>query len=471
MNGNRTQRLTIGLALAGVLVAAGCIEEEKRDDPVTADGGADSDGGGGTSDTVSDSASSGGDVDGTDGGSSSSGSSGGADVGIQTVPTAFKAACTTETDCKKNHLCIDGACVPKLASTITSKITDPSNDNQPTAKTVELGCIGKSIADLSKGLPAVAEVTMWGRVDRFGGGGLTVDVEVTVFRAEDFKPEACAQIVDKAASWACYGDDSKVGKPLAKVVSVDPADAAAKGWDVTGRKYKDGEDCSDGVHLECPHGSVCDKIDNVVQCGKNHGVFAMEKMPTNTPLIIRTRPLKFDNPSGWHDSYLWNVVLFSDRLDDKGAGKQPTKYVDKDTYRYNPTIVGQGQWDLVPETIGILGGITDGYGVIGGRIRDCGDAQRRSWPIVDAKVGIGIPPAGLTYFNDSETSTVPNKSRTTTNILGRYAAVDIPPGPNRVAVVGRLDGKDVTLSSTEVYVIPNALVIVSTPGYNPQLNK
>ena len=310
---------------------------------------------------------------------------------------------------------------------------------------------------------------MWGRVDRFGGGAVTTDVDVAVFLAADFHPEKCAGIEEPADQQTCLRSD-KVGKPLVTVLSIDPDTAEAKGWNMPRPKKAD-EECDKGHHFQCPHGYVCDKIDGFPKCGKGHGVYALEGVPLNTRLVLRTRASKPNDPAGWHDTYTYDVVLFSTHLDAKTGGIQPTKYAGADTVLYNPTIVGEGQWQLVPSTIGIVGGIYEGDGVIGGRIRDCGTTDRRSWPISDARVGIGVPPEGISYFNDSELDPVPNKNRVTTNVVGRYAAVGIPPGPNRVAVLGQIDGKQVELGVQDVYVIPNALVIASMPGFIPHWNK
>lgn len=450
---------TFAALLAAVALVFGCVEEEKRDPKpdVSDDGGA------------SDGASSGGTSSGgtSSGGTSSGGTSSG---GTQTVPTEFKPACAKAEECKTNHLCVQGVCVPKLVGNKTTQITDPTNDNTPSSEAVNTDCFGKSLEDRVKGLPEVATVTMWGRVDRFGGGGPTVNIEVAVFRKSDFKPEACAHLVSPKDSGACYGDESKVGKPLAKVVSLNAADAEKKGWEVK-RPIATDKECTKGQHLDCPHGDTCDKVDGFPKCTFQHGLYAIPGMPTNVPLIVRTSAVDAEDPNGWRVSYIWNVVLFSDRLDPKGEGEQPTAHIGQDTYRYNPTIVGEGQWKLVPDTIGVLGGISDGHGVLGGRVRDCGTDKRRSWSMVNAKIGVGVPPEGLTYFNNSETDTVPNKSRTETNLIGRYAAVGIPAGPNRVAVLGKIDGKDTPLAASDVFVIPNSLVIVSLPGNVPYLNK
>lgn len=380
----------------------------------------------------------------------------------------FAPACQVDSACGTHSSCLDGVCVPTASADKVTTISDPGNDNLPSVDPIELGCVGLSPEDEIKGLTGPQTVTMWGRVDRFGAGPITAAVEVAVFRLADFHPEACAGITDSDALAACYGDETKVGKPLAKAVSVDPDAAQPVGWDVAAPK-KAKEPCEH--HLDCPGGYEC-RIDKAAAIGKTcmslHGVYAVEGVPTNTRLIVRVR--KTLAKADWHDSYLWDIVLFSNRLDAKGAGKQPSKYVGQDTYRVNPTIVGEGQWQLVPHTMG-FDDIQDGHGVIGGRIRDCGNAKRGGWAIRNAKIGIGIPGQGIAYFNNEEDAPTPAKLMSSTDVLGRYAAVDIPAGANRVAASAWVGGKQINLGHQDVYVVPDALVIVSLPGRIPVLNK
>lgn len=437
------------------LSVGGCLQKEDKTD-ATQDAG-----------SVADGATEDGNATGGDSTASSDATA--ADAGGTSAPTTFTPQCSDAKKCKSQQACVQGVCVPVPGADDKTQLNDPSKDNQPSSEAVNLDCVGKDLGDIIKDLPKGGKATLWGRVDRFGGGPVTTNIEVAVFLAKDFHPEQCAGIEDPTDQQACYRSD-KIGKPIATVVSIDPDTAATKGWDVKRPKKAD-EECNKGQHFECPHGYVCDKIDGFPKCGKGHGVYAIEDIPTNTRLVLRTRAANKDDPAGWHDTYTFNVVLFSTHLDDPKGGNQPTKYTGKDTMLYNPTIVGEGQWQLVPSTIGIVGGIYEGDGVIGGRIRDCGTKTRRSWPISDARVGIGMPPEGMSYFNDSELDPVPNKSRTTTNVVGRYAAVGIPPGPNRVAVLGKIGGKQVTVGVQDVYVIPNALVIASTPGFIPFWNK
>ena len=383
--------------------------------------------------------------------------------------TTFTPVCTVDTDCKGSpQTCVDGVCVFQPSVGQTAALTDPDQDNIITDKPIQLDCVGLAHDASLAGLPDVPTVTMWGRVDRFGGGVITADVEVAVFKLADFHPQACAGLTDPETSQACYRDDAKVGAPLAKVVSVDPTKAAESGMDLASLSAA-GANCD--KHLACPSGYECRKTvsETSKTCIPTHGIYALEGIPTNTALVVRVRGTKTGNK--WHDSYLWDVTLYSDRLDTTGAATQPSKFVGKPTYRVNPTIVGDGQWQLVPNTIG-LQPISEGNGVIGGRIRDCGTpGGRGGWPIHNAKIGLGVPAEGIAFFNASEDDTVPLKSSTATDVLGRYAAVDIPAGPNRLAASALIGDKIKSLGSMDVWIIPTALMLVSMPGRVPVLTK
>lgn len=392
------------------------------------------------------------------------------DTATKTAPP-FVDTCKTDADCTKAS-CVLGVCVPMAdPAKEVAVLTDPTNDNVPTTDPLQLGCVGESVEDAVKSLPTGGKAVMWGRVDRFGGGGVTTDIEVAVFKFSDFHPEACYGLTDDAAIQACYLDDSKVGKPLAKTISISAKidSAKAAGLDLVG-KASQGDDCIQ--HLDCGAGYECRYEKSVARkiCIETHGIYALPDVPTNVQLIVRVHPTK-PTSSKWHDGYLWDIVLFSDRLDQKGDGLQPSKYVNQDTYRVNPTIVGEAQWQLVPTTMG-LQEIDTGNGVIGGRIRDCGVASGRGgWAIHNAKIGLGVKAQGIAFFNDSEDDTVPVKTSAATDLLGRYAAVDIPPGPNRLSATVLTGGKTVQLGAMDVYVIPNSLTICSLPGRVPVLTK
>ncbi len=435
---------------ASTVVAAGCgntVETHADEDAVT--------------DAATDAISTGEGVTATDASDTSSGN----DVETISVPTTFTPVCKADGDCP-DGACVTGVCV--LTPTEVGNLTDPANDYEPSTEVLETGCVDQSVADQIKGLPDIKTVTAWGRVDRFGGGDITSNIEVDVFKLSDFHPEACAGIVDSDLRQACFNDPAKVGTPLGHTISLDPDQPAVDAKiDVQSIK-KAGDTCE--MHFDCPNGYECRKVktDTSKICIKAHGVFAIEGVPTNTELVFRVR--KHSQADTWHDSYYWDIVLFSDHLDTKGAGHQPTRYIGTDTYHVNPTIVGEGQWQLVPTTLG-LGDIQDGNGVVGGRIRDCGNLKRGGYPIHDAKVGLGIPPTGLAFFNDNEDDTVPIKNKQSTDTLGRFAAVDLPPGANRVSATVMVGTQTIKLGSQDVFVVPGSLMIVSLPGRIPVLTK
>lgn len=394
-------------------------------------------------------------------------SGGDSTASADTTTPSFKAMCSDTKPCGAGKMCASGVCTVEPNASQVAEVTDPNNDYLPTKDKVELGCVDQPIEDQIKGQTGPATVTMWGRVDRFGGGPVTVNVEVAVFELAKFHPEACVGVEDDDKRDACFLSD-KVGKPVGTAISVDPDKAAESSLDLASAK-KAGEGCS--KHMDCPSGYECRKESGAVQkiCIRTHGVYAIDNVPTNTRLVVRVRGLNAKDK--WHPGYYWDIVLFAGHVDAKGAGKQPTKYIGKDTYRVNPTIVGEGQWTLVPNTLGV-GEIEYPHGVIGGRIRDCGVAGGRGgWAIHNAKVGLGVQPKGFAYFNDNEDDTVPVKTNTATDTLGRFAAVDLAPGANRISATSWVDGKATSLGGVDVFVIPDALMIVSLPGRIPVLSK
>lgn len=383
------------------------------------------------------------------------------------APAAFVAVCSDAKPCAGAKVCSAGVCVSAPEPTKKAEVTDPLKDYLPTTDPVQLGCVDQPLDVLIKDAKGPATVTIWGRVDRFGGGGVTTNVEIAVFKLADFHPEACAKVEDDDARAACYHSD-KVGKAIGVATSSDPGTAKGIGLDLASPMKAD-DGCEH--HLECPGGYECrsKQSNGPKYCVKTHGVYAIDNVPTNTRLVIRAHGNNAKDK--WHDSYYWDIILFADHTDPKEPAKQPSKYAGKDTYRTNPTIVGEGQWTLVPNTIGIQP-IDIGNGVIGGRIRDCGvTGGRGGWAIHNAKVGLGVLPKGLAFFNDNEDNTVPVKTVSSTDTLGRFAAVDIAPGPNRVAAAAWIGDKAVALGGIDVFVIPDALMIVSLPGRIPVLSK
>jgi hypothetical protein len=235
-------------------------------------------------------------------------------------------------------------------------------------------------------------------------------------------------------------------------LSTDP-EAAAVAADIP-------EQCE--KHRDCPAGYECIEVDVEYHCVPQFGLFEIANVPTNTLLVIRARNApsnaKFD--SKWKDTYVGGVYLYADRVSEDGR------------YNYNALMVSDSQWNTVPNTLFVKGGVKANNGVIGGRLRDCRTDARDSFTLGEATVQLQSPGNGVTgFFNDDEEDTVPIHNSKGTDIFGRFAIVDIPAGANRIAGAILSGGAVQSLGAEDIYVVPDSLFIVSFPGKQAILNK
>ena len=84
--------------------------------------------------------------------------------------------------------------------------------------------------------------------------------------------------------------------------------------------------------------------------------------------------------------------------------------------------------------------------------------------MVGATVGLTRQATKIAYFQGREGDNLPQPGRRYTNVLGTYAAIDLPAGPvTAVAVVG--DGAGVRLAGqATVFVAPGTVSILSFRG-------
>lgn len=354
----------------------------------------------------------------------------------------FENHCLADADCTNvGQMCglvagqTGGLCVRK--PTVESTITDPATEENTTEKP-NLACV-----DQAYPAPTGNKVKVYGFLDRFGSGGITVDMTIRIFDASKFNPGRCAGMAP-AEALACYEEvATDKASILGETVSTRVPDTSAEG--------KTCEETS-----ECPLGFECIKVSGFFGCYEQYGLYEIDGIPTNTPLVVMTAASE-DEKDSWHRTFLFNVILLDDFAKD-GA------------YRYDPTIVSEGQWKTVPNPFGTE--IAPGNGAIGGRIRDCaiaGATGRRSWHIAEATVGFGTTPSKIGYFNAEEEDTLPVPERSATNILGRYVGLDVVPGPNWLEGTILLGGKVVSLGSHPLYVFPSSLSVVSFPGVVPPI--
>jgi hypothetical protein len=344
---------------------------------------------------------------------------------VQLAPNACNAtqACST-------GQCRSGVCVVDPPGTTASYLTNPAG-NVPTTDWPDLACV-----DHTSAAPVqTTTATLYGAVSRFGKGRKTLNIHVDVLLADGFDPTECQSKPTAEARQTCY---RTFGTPIGSALSVpaNPANVPTE--------------CEE--HEECPLGYQCfDPNELGGSCQEQFGIYEVQDVPLDTPLILRSYAT--DNQSQWHDTWVFNVVLHADA-------------VVEGRVQYDAQMVSEGQWILTSNSVG-LPDIAPENGAVGGRIRDCGDARKTSWPVSNARLGLATPGRAFVYFNDLEDDTVPLIDRDSTDIIGRFAALDVPAGWNQIAGSARVDGQVVTIGATPVYVAPNMLSIVSWPGTRP----
>jgi hypothetical protein len=165
--------------------------------------------------------------------------------------------------------------------------------------------------------------------------------------------------------------------------------------------------------------------------------------PTETELLIKTYG------DLWAPLYDYNVYIGNDDLESDG------------TWHHNVRALASDDYTVIPQAA--MGGpVAPGRGVIAGEIHDCGDVR-----VANATVAIDVSRKVLTYFSANEDKPMPDITALGTSRLGLYAALDIKPGPVRVAATGLVDGKLVTLGFFKTQVFADAVTSVTFRGLRP----
>ena len=129
-------------------------------------------------------------------------------------------------------------------------------------------------------------------------------------------------------------------------------------------------------------------------------------VPMNTELVIKTYG------PGWSPLYTYNVYVHEGDPDyDATAG----------TYTYKIRALAEDDFGTIP-TAAIGKTVTDGNGVIGGEVHDCGNVRLQF-----ARVDVSQNRVALEYFNDSEDDPLPEGSRREigTGKTALYSAFDV----------------------------------------------
>ncbi len=184
-------------------------------------------------------------------------------------------------------------------------------------------------------------------------------------------------------------------------------------------------------------------------------------LPTETPFILQTS----GDAGLWSSLYTYNFFILNDEVVTTAPPSGACTDTPSDArYLYRPRVLARADYQSIPLTAGLAGGIRSGNGAIAGEIHDCADVR-----LEFATVGMTGNPLARVYFNDVADNPLPSVARTQgTSLLGLYAGLDIPPGPINIAAVGYVDGQTVSLGWYRARVFADAVTAVTLRGIPPQ---
>ena len=418
----------------------------------------------------------------------------GAAPGFDVEATFYE--CASDSDCEpfndRAQLCVSGVCV--IPPTETAQLSNDEADEpalEPDAS-IALGCYDGGALFTPAGDDT--DVTFRGVLERFGSGPPTTNLCVTVYDEEALLPwlvnHECNGLIDESdddyiGCWQldpCRCDEHFGPEP--NTVNEGLVDAANTGLEAAGDALRvdDLDSCyayigwcdalaegalRDACVTRLQALSVSDAETLVlgstrsvedpedVQREEREGtsLFSIEGVPTNTRVTVKVS----GRETRWRDTWEYGLFTRGDLIVD-GA------------FVTDANVVSDGAWNTIPPAVG-RPNADDRNGAVAGVVRDCGTDTRNPWAIVHATVGIAFNQGSvLAYFNGNPDDRLPLPSRVDTNLLGTFAAIDLPAGPNRVApVICAGDCADrenlVFAGGKNVFQTPKSVIIATFEGY------
>lgn len=405
--------------------------------------------------------------------------------------------CERDDDCTpfgdREQLCVERVCV--IPPTTSAQLADDEADDptlEPDA-TIALGCYEG--ASLYEPAGEDALVTVDGVLERFGSGPPTTNLCVTLYDEDVLLPwmvrHECNGLAEDAddddyvGCWQLdpcrcdehFGDaPTSVNQPLVDAANVGLEEAertlrvedlascyAYVGWcdaiDDDALRATCAERVSD-LSLSSATNlvlgstrSVDDPVDREREEPEGTSLFSIDNVPTNVRVTIKVSGREVR----WRDTWEYGLFTRGDLVVDG-------------VFRTDANVVSDGAWETIPPAVG-RPNADDRNGAVAGVVRDCGAEARNPWAIVHATVGIAFNQGSvLAYFNGNPDDRLPLPSRVDTNLLGTFAAIDLPAGPNRVAPVicaGDCTDRDnlVFAGGKNVFQTPKSVIIATFEGY------
>lgn len=337
-----------------------------------------------------------------------------------------------------------------------------------TAAAPALACIGATAPSAS------TDVTLTGFVHVYGTGPDTVShtspissiATVQVFRADAL----------------AMNEDPAVTTPLA--TTLVPALPDGTPFDTTDRRACDTDPrvgcsipattcgaCNDGLQGRKDDHKYCRATGtSPAVCASRarwEDRYTIAGVPTNTQLVVRVTGPNNLQQDPWANTITANLVLLTTDRACSGPGDSACYVAGTATYQLDATVMSTSDFQSIPITAGLGGGIQKGHGAILGEVHDCDDVRL-------GNVIVGTQPAAprFTYYDGDPLDPMPDVARFTagTDRLGRFAALDFAPGPVDIETVGLLTatGAPRSFGRFAAVAYANTITLLTVNGGRPQ---
>lgn len=314
-----------------------------------------------------------------------------------------------------------------------------------------LDCVGQE--DTPPASPPT--VTVQGFLNVFSAGPEPVDVRVAIFDPAELQgvtriDDSLTPLGEVTITQADLEADLAAGR--ARACFSEKNDVGAHQEECPMPTGDCGGTCQDSLAGTefCYQGQCFDRL-------RYEGRFSIPGIPTHRPLLI------FTIGAGGYDDTTWGVMAqqnvylrTTDAEYDAGAG----------TYELDAQVISRQDWFKIPQTMGLSGGISPGYGAIAGEVHDC-DGIR----LTGAQVGLYPQSNYFAYFNGNPLDTVPLTLRLSegTNVLSLYAEFELPAGPIDVEAWGLVNGQPTLLGQHRSTIYQDAVTVVSINDGKPAI--
>ena len=310
--------------------------------------------------------------------------------------------------CADGEACVAEVCVeePTRAATLGGSATE--GEGVPVT-----GCWTRPEA--TPGSPE--RVTLRGLVHGLEGGGSVQGLCVTVYDADVLlshlrSTSRCPGLTDPAARTRCFAHD---------------------GCTCAGEVGPDRRQCEEDRGPELGHTLV----------PRPDGAFEVADLPADRPLVLQVGGL----PT-FRTTYAWGASTRTDRL-----------RRDDGTYVWaEPRVLAHAGWTGVPDGLSVEQ--AEDAAVALGEVRDCGAPGRAPRAVGSATVGLVTDPAALGY----PAGDTWDPAADATSAEGRFAAVGLPAGANRIAAAVRIADEVRLGGRLDVFAVPGAALWLGFEG-------